>query len=85
MNEFLEKLSNMTLKEIEERLSQLDVEVRSMKEVSAIEEATEQKAALLARKAELEALEARKQTATAKQSLDKWKHTSAFATVISDD
>lgn len=63
MNEFLEKLSNMTLEEIEERLSQLDVEVRSMKEVSAIEEATEQKAALLARKTELEALETRKQTA----------------------
>lgn len=63
MNEFLEKLSNMTLKEVEERLSQLDIEVRDMKEVSAIEEATEQKTALLARKADLEALEARKQTA----------------------
>lgn len=63
MNEFLELLQTMDLKGISERLTQLDIEVRDMTDVSKIEEATEQKSALLERKAELEALEQRKTNA----------------------
>lgn len=57
------KLDEMTLREVEERLAALDIEVRSFTEVEQVEAATEEKKGLLARKAELEDLEARKQTA----------------------
>lgn len=63
MNEFLELLQTMDLKGISERLTQLDIEVRDMTDVSKIEEATEQKSVLLERKAELEELEKRKTNA----------------------
>ena len=55
--------NEMNLEQIYERLGQLDIEVRDMKTVEDVEKATEEKKELLTRKAELEALEARKQTA----------------------
>ena len=54
-------IEEMTLTEVNERIDALDAEVRSMTEVEAIEHASEEKSALLTRKAELEALEKRKQ------------------------
>jgi len=65
MNELLEKLKKMNLEQVEERLVQLDIEVKSMDEVSKIDEATEEKKLLLERKAELKDLEERKATALA--------------------
>ena len=56
-------LENMTLTDVEARISELDVEVREMKEVADIEKATEEKRALLERRAELRELETRKQNA----------------------
>lgn len=56
-------LDEMNLQQVEERLAALDEEVRSFTEVDKVEAATEEKKALLERKAELKDLEARKQTA----------------------
>lgn len=55
----------MNLLEVEERLTQLETEVREMTEVEAVEKATEEKKELLERKAELDALEERKAQAEA--------------------
>ena len=62
------KLEEMTLQDVEKRLSELDVEVREMKEVADIEKATEEKRELLARQKELQEIETRKQTALALQN-----------------
>ena len=59
------EISNMNLSEVVERLAQLEVEVRDMTEVEAVERATEEKKELLERKAELENLEERKAQAEA--------------------
>ena len=56
-------LDNMTLQQVEERLTALDIEVRSFTEAAQVDAATEEKKQLLTRKAELQDLEARKQTA----------------------
>jgi HK97 family phage major capsid protein len=48
---------------VEERLTALDIEVRSFTKVEDVDKATEEKKGLLERKAELKDLEARKQTA----------------------
>lgn len=56
-------LSNMNLTEVNERLAQLEVEVREMQEVADVEKATEEKRSLLERKAELVALEERQKIA----------------------
>lgn len=56
-------VKEMKLTDIEQRLSELDVEVREMTEVADIEKATEEKRALLERQAELSAIETRKQAA----------------------
>lgn len=58
-------ISNMNLAEVEERLSHLEVEVRDMTDVADVEKATEEKRALLERKAELKDLEERKAQAQA--------------------
>jgi len=50
----------MNLKQIMERLAQIDQEVRDATDVAAVEKLTQEKTSLLARKAELETLEARK-------------------------
>jgi len=52
-----------TLKEIIERLAALDIEVREAKDLAAVEVLGTEKKELLERKAELEALETRKQNA----------------------
>ena len=57
------KIEEMNLEQVSTRLAELDEEVRSAKEVEAVNKATEEKKELLARKSELEALEQRKQTA----------------------
>lgn len=57
------KIDEMNLEQVTARLAELDEEVRSAKEVEAVNKATEEKKELLTRKAELEALEQRKQTA----------------------
>ena len=57
------EFNEMKLADVEQRLSELDVEVREMTEVADIEKATEEKRALLERQAELKDLETRKQTA----------------------
>ena len=46
------ELSEMTMKDVDERLAQLDVEVRESQDIEAVEKATEEKKALLERKAE---------------------------------
>lgn len=56
-------MTDMTLQQIIERLAALDEEVRASTAVEAIEKAAAEKTELLARKAELDALETRKQTA----------------------
>jgi HK97 family phage major capsid protein len=56
-------MNEMNLTQIIERLAALDEEVRSATEVEPIEKAAAEKTELLTRKAELEALESRKQTA----------------------
>ena len=58
-------IKDMNLQEVNERLAALDVEVREMTDVDAVEKATEEKKALLERKAELEAAEQRKAQAAA--------------------
>lgn len=54
------EIKDMNLQEVNERLNALDVEVRDSKDVEAINKATEEKKALLERKAELEEAEQRK-------------------------
>lgn len=56
-------MNDMNLTQIIERLAALDEEVRSATEVEPVEKAAAEKTELLTRKAELEALESRKQTA----------------------
>lgn len=56
-------LKEMNLQQVEERLTALDIEVRSFTEVADVEKATEEKKGLLERKAELVDLEQRKKTA----------------------
>lgn len=56
-------LDEMKLSDVLERLATLDEEVRSSQDIEFVNNATEEKKALLERKAELEALEERKQTA----------------------
>lgn len=57
------KIDEMTLAQVVERLSKIDEEVRSATEAARVTELTEEKQSLIARKAELEDLEQRKQTA----------------------
>lgn len=57
------KIEEMNLEQVTARLAELDEEVRSAKEVEAVNKATEEKKELLERKAELDELETRKQTA----------------------
>lgn len=64
------ELSEMTMKDVDERLAQLDVEVRESQDIEAVEKATEEKKALLERKAELKDLEERKANAEALQNGD---------------
>lgn len=68
MDEFLKEIQNLNLKDVEERISKLDIEVRTMNDVSKIEEAIAQKKALLERKVELEKIEKRKADALAVNS-----------------
>lgn len=56
-------LEDMNLTQVNERLAALDLEVRDMTTVAAIEQATAEKQELLARKADLEDLETRRQVA----------------------
>ena len=58
-------ISEMNLQEVNERLAALDVEVREMTDVEEVEKATEEKKALLERKAEFEEFETRKAQAEA--------------------
>jgi len=58
-------IKDMNLQEVNERLAALDIEVRDMTDVEAVEKATEEKKALLERKAELEDFELRKAQADA--------------------
>ena len=60
-------VNEMNLEEVNERLRQLDIEVREAQEVEAVNAAIEEKKELLARKKELEDLEARKKDAKALQ------------------
>lgn len=53
-------LENMTLAEVEARIAELDMEVRSSEDPEAIEKATEERKALNERREELKALETRK-------------------------
>lgn len=62
------EFKDMTLADVEQRMSELDVEVRGMTEVADIEKATEEKRSLLERQAELKDLETRKQAALDLQS-----------------
>lgn len=57
------ELQDMKLTEVIERLAKLDEEVRESKDIEFVKNATEEKKGLLERKAELEELEQRKQTA----------------------
>ncbi len=63
MEEFIKELQELNLQQVEERMTSLDVEVRSMTNVEAVNTATEQKKALVERKAELQELETRKSEA----------------------
>ena len=57
------KLDEMNLEQVTQRLAELDEEVRNANDVEFVNKATEEKKDLLARKAELEDLESRKQAA----------------------
>jgi HK97 family phage major capsid protein len=61
-------IEEMTLEQITARLAELDDEVRAATDAEAVNKAADEKKELLARKAELEALEQRKQTALNIQS-----------------
>lgn len=65
---FNRELDDMNLEAVNQRLANLDIEVRTMTEVEKVEEATEQKRMLIARQKELEALQTRKQAALDLQS-----------------
>ena len=56
-------MENMNLAEVNERLAALDIEVRESQDAEFVDNAIKEKSDLLARKAELEDLETRKQTA----------------------
>jgi HK97 family phage major capsid protein len=56
-------MEDMNLTQVTERLAALDIEVREATELEAVEKLGKEKKELLARKAELEELEQRKQTA----------------------
>jgi HK97 family phage major capsid protein len=56
-------LDEMNLQQVTERLAALDIEVREAKDIETVEKLGAEKKELLERKAELEALEQRKQTA----------------------
>lgn len=58
-------INEMTLLDVNERLSQLEEEVREAQDVETVEKATEEKRSLLERKAELDDLEQRKADALA--------------------
>lgn len=62
------ELSEMTLQDVIARLAELDTEVREAQDIDVVEKATEEKKALLERKAELEDLETRKAQALDIQS-----------------
>lgn len=62
------KIEEMTLKDVEKRIAELDAEVPKMETAEEIDKATEEKRALLDRQVELKDLEARKQTALDLQS-----------------
>lgn len=62
------ELSNMNMEDVLARLAELDTEVREAQDVESVEKATEEKKALLERKAELEDLETRKADALALQN-----------------
>ena len=57
------KLDEMNIEQVTTRLAELDTEVRAMTKAEDVDKATDEKKSLLERKAELEALEQRKQTA----------------------
>lgn len=57
------KIDEMNLSQVVERLSRIDEEVRTATEVKKVDELTQEKKDLIARKAELEDLETRRQTA----------------------
>ena len=59
---------NMNLEQVTARLAELDEEVRSATNAEAVNKAAEEKKLLLERKAELDELETRKQTALNIQS-----------------
>ena len=62
-DKFLNEISDFTLQQVTERLSEMDIEVRDAKDVDTVNELKEKKEMLLERKAELEDLEARKKAA----------------------
>lgn len=59
------EILEMTLNDVNERLAALETEVREAQDIEVVEKATEEKAKLLERKAELENLEQRKADALA--------------------
>lgn len=61
------ELSEMTLVDVQERLTELETEVREAQDIDVVEKATEEKRSLLERKAELEDLEKRTSMAAALQ------------------
>lgn len=63
MNNWKEKLEEMTVDQITERLAKIDEEVRGAKAAEDVDDLTEEKKALIAKKAEIEDLETRRQTA----------------------
>ena len=53
-------INEMSIKEVEQRMAELDKEIENMDTVEKVNAATEERKALLDRKAELDALETRK-------------------------
>lgn len=62
------ELSEMTLKDVTERLAQLEIEVREAQDPEVVNKATEEKKGLIERKAELEDIEQRTSMAAALQN-----------------
>lgn len=62
------ELSEMTLKDVTERLAQLEIEVREAQDPEVVNKATEEKKGLIERKAELEEIEQRTSMAAALQN-----------------
>lgn len=62
------ELSEMTLKDVTERLAQLEIEVREAQDPEVVNRATEEKKGLIERKAELEEIEQRNSMAAALQN-----------------